>query len=118
MTVTSRAVAAALVSALAGVVLFGVASIRHRHVGFDMNRDIPRPAGAGFHGPEILGGDNVQWTAGRALLRLTGLDRRVAWSCATRLRAPRPAGDPPTSVDILVDNVRASAASVTGAFQE
>jgi hypothetical protein len=43
MTVTGRAVAAALASALAGVVLFGVASIRHRHVGFDMNRDIPGP---------------------------------------------------------------------------
>ena len=118
MTVTSRAVAATLASALAGVLLFGAVSIRHRHVGFDMNRLIPRPAAAGFHGPESDGGETVQWTAGRALLRLSDLDRRVAWSCVTRLRAPRAANAPPTSVELHVDNGLVTTAALTAAFDE
>ena len=82
-----------------------------------MDRDAPQVA-SGFYPAERQGERTFAWTSDRALLRLPGLNRRVAWECRVSLRGARPAGEPQPTVDVTVDDVAVVRQGLSNNFQD
>ena len=89
MHLIPRAVAAALLGAVAGAACLLMVAASHPAVTFEMDRALPSYA-SGFYPLERDGRDTFVWTAEHAQLTLTGLDRRVPWVCDIRFRGARP----------------------------
>jgi len=104
----ARAAALALAGAVIGAACFVAAYGRRPQIVLEMDRDIPGLV-SGVYPVERSGDFTFAWTAGRAEVRLPGLDRRHAWSCEIRLRGARPfPALPQPNVTIFVDGVRAA----------
>jgi len=113
-----RAVAAALVGALAGAVCLVAAYGLRPEFAVELDRD-PPPNVTGFYGVERSGEDTLAWTEERVDVALAGLDRRAAWSCAVRFRGARP--DPATEqpyVQVVVDGAALAVRQATNDFQD
>src|SRR5215213_3090109 len=103
-----RAICVAALGALAGAACVALAFVRHPAFTLEMDRDLPRNV-AGIYPPELIpGGESFAWTGRSAKVSLPGLDRRVPWQCAARLRAGRSAPLTLPSVELAVDGVAAS----------
>ena len=113
-----RAVAVALVGALAGPVflllMYGISP------GFQLMLDRELPAiASGFYPAERGDGDPFVWTSRRAGVSLVGLDRRSAWSCSVRFRGARPdPAMPQPDLQLALDGVTVAVRAATNDFQE
>ncbi len=111
-----RAVAAALLGALAGATWLVLAYAMHPGVSVQLDRDL-RAIATGFYGAERNDTGVFVWTAGHAAIRLRGLDRRTPWTCVVSVRGARP--DPATlpEVTFAVDGVQATKIATTNTYQ-
>jgi hypothetical protein len=113
-----RAIAAALVGAVAGAVCLVAAYGFRPDFELELDSDLPAHA-SGFYAAERSGRGTFAWTAGRASVTLAGLDRRSAWSCAVRFRGARP--DPAMEqpdVQLMLDGVTVAVRRATNDFQD
>lgn len=100
-----RAAAAAALGALAGAGLLALAHQRSPRV--DIRFTGPSPGILrGFYGAERSGDRSFAWTSAEASIALQGLDRRVPWRCAARLRGARGAGVQQPTIAIAADGTR------------
>jgi len=98
-----RGLATAIAGAAIGAASLTLAHARHPQLTFEFDRDPPLVSG--FYPVERAGDETFAWTRGRASLTIPGLDRRLAWACAIRLRGARPDGIPQPAVVIAIDGV-------------
>jgi len=112
-----RAIAAALVGAVAGPACLLLLHTWSPVVALGTERDLP-PIATGFYPLERVGRQAWFWTAGRAEVTFAGLDRRGPWSCSVRFRGAR--GDPAAQpeLEIAVDGIRAAVRRGTDEYQE
>lgn len=112
-----RAVAVAVLGAMAGAVCLTVAFSRQAGLVFEMDRHMPRFL-TGVYPPERVGDLTFAWTGGRAQLALNGLDRRLPWVCGVRFRGGRPAPQPQPTVDMAIDGITAGSRLATNEYQD
>src|SRR5690606_20693912 len=72
----------------------------------------------GLYPSERDGDTSFAWTADRPVLRLDGLDRRVAWTCTLRIRGARDASMPPPSIGMATATRAAETASLDNTYRE
>jgi hypothetical protein len=111
-----RAIAVALLGALAGAACLVGAFAWNPAVTLEMDRPLPEFA-TGFHPPERDRSLTFVWTSERADVVLAGLDRRVPWTCSVRFRGARAAGEPQPDLRLAIDGVDAGAWPATNAFR-
>jgi hypothetical protein len=106
MNAIGRAAAAAILGALLGAACAAVFYAWHPAFVVEFDRDLPRNVG-GVYGPERDPSSErtFAWTSDDAVVRLPGLDRRVEWTLAVRLRGGRAAPAPNPAVTFLADGV-------------
>jgi 4-amino-4-deoxy-L-arabinose transferase-like glycosyltransferase len=104
--------------ALSGAVFVLVVYAARPTLTLEMDQPLPRRFASGFYDGERAGEVTFAWTSQRAEIKLTGLNRRVAWMCSVRLRGGR--SDPLTqpSVDLSVDGITGATAKATNDFQD
>jgi len=112
-----RAIAAALLGALAGAACLVVVHAWNPAIIFEMDRALPAFV-TGFYPLERNGQETFVWTAERAEVTLAGLDRRVPWTCSVRFRGARAPQDPQPELVLALDGVRAGAWGGTNEFQD
>jgi hypothetical protein len=118
----SSAVARAAVLAAGGAAMGAVwvvlAYSWHPALTFEMDRELPRRIASGLYPVERSGDLTFAWTTRRADIKVPGLSRRMAWTCAVRLRGAR--SDPTTqpTVDVTVDGITAISVTATNDFQD
>jgi hypothetical protein len=83
-----------------------------------MDRDLPRRIASGLYPVERSGELTFAWTSRRADIKLPGLNRRHAWTCAVRFRGARSDGSTQPTVDVAVDGITAASVSATNDFQD
>ena len=111
-----RAVLVALAGGGLGLMLLTAATLRDPAVVLEMDRNLPRSA-SGFHGLERDGDTTFVWTAERAVLRFSGLDRSTPWRCVVRFRGARPPELPQPVLEVAVDGVLVASSVATNDFQ-
>jgi hypothetical protein len=111
-----RAIAAAVLGALAGAACLVVGFAWNPAVTFDMDRALPAFA-TGFHPPERAGQDTFAWTSERAEVTLAGLDRLVPWTCSVRFRGARSSDVRQPDLRLSIDGVLVQTARATNAFR-
>jgi hypothetical protein len=117
MHLLPRAVAAALLGALAGVAaLVGFAAWRST-VTFEMDRDAPSYV-TGFYPGERDDQGAFAWTREHSEVTLAGADRRVPWTCAVRFRGSRPTDGEQPDLMIAVDGLLAGTWRATNEYQD
>lgn len=112
-----RALAAALLGALAGPACLVLAYALQHDITFEMDRDLPSIA-SGFYAVERDGTLTFAWTARRADVSLPGLDRRSPWSCTIRFRGARPNPAVQPDVEVAIDGVMVVTRRATNDFQD
>ena len=112
-----RAAIAALVGAVAGAACITLAVARRPALTFELDRPLPRFV-TGFYPPERSPEETFAWSRDRAVVTLSGLDRRSEWVCSIRFRGGRPAPFVQPHVEIAADGVRLAAAVATNEYQE
>lgn len=112
-----RALAAALVGALAGGVSLALGFTWHPAISLEMDRDVPQIL-SGVSPVERHREETFAWTSPRADVSLAGLDRRVPWVCSLRFRGGRPPGIAQPSVDVAVDGVALASTTATNSYQD
>jgi hypothetical protein len=117
MHLLPRAVAAALLGALAGAACLVVAAGWHPAVGFEMDHALPSYA-SGFYPLERNGRETFVWTMEHAEVTLAGLDRRVPWTCEVRFRGARGSEDQQPDLMVAVDGLRAGTWRATNDLQD
>jgi hypothetical protein len=88
MQAIPRAIAVALLGALAGPVFLALVYAAHPAVVIDLQQ--PSPLADGFYPAERAGDLAFAWTSGQAVITLAGADRRSPWTCTVRFRGARP----------------------------
>ncbi len=104
MSSVGRAVAAAILAGLFGAAWVALLYAWHPAILVDFDRDLPRNVG-GVYAPERdrASALTFAWTSADAVLRLPGLDRRVAWTLDIRVRGARPSLPDNPLLTIVVD---------------
>lgn len=112
-----RAVLAAVVGALAAALSLVAAYALHPGLVFEMDRPLPSfISGMSTNERDALGTFN--WTSGRVIMDVPGLDRQVSWSCTIRFRGARPPGEPHPTLTVNVDGQPGSVIAATDEYQE
>jgi hypothetical protein len=108
----------ALVGAFLGATAVATAYVMRPTLALEMDRSLPRRFASGWYDSERAGQTTFAWTAQRADIKLTGVDRRVTWTCSVRFRGGR--SDPGTqpSVALAADGLVATTAKATNDFQD
>jgi hypothetical protein len=114
---TARAFAIAALAALAAAVCCALVFALQSALTLEMDRDLPRNV-SGLYAPEHAGSDTFAWTAKSARVVLPGLDRRVPWTCAVRVRGGRSDPLPQPVVNLQVDGITLSSRPATNALQD
>jgi hypothetical protein len=117
MPLVRRALAWAGCAAVAGVLVLCTLYLYRPLLAFEMDRPLPRSI-SGIYNIETSADESFAWTAGRATIRLPGLDRRVPWNCAVRFRAIRPPGEPFPQLTASVDGVAIGAQGAINQYQD
>jgi hypothetical protein len=112
-----RAVAAALLAALAGAAALVVTVGWHPAVVFEMDRELPAYV-SGFYPLERDDQTTFAWTREHVDITLAGADRRVPWTCEVRFKGARPSADMQPDVEVAVDGRRAGVWRATNDFQD
>lgn len=112
-----RAIATAVLGALAGAAALVVVFAWTPAVTFDMDRSLPSFA-SGFYPLERDGDRTFAWTSDHATLTLAGLDRRSPWTCSLRFRGARPPEARQPELEVAIDGMRAGAWRATNEFQD
>jgi hypothetical protein len=111
-----RAIAAAVLGALAGAACLVGVFAWNPAVAFEMDRALPDFA-TGFHPPERSGPDTFGWTSERAEVALADLDRRVPWICSVRFRGARSSEVLQPDLRLSIDGVLVRTTRATNAFR-
>src|SRR4051812_417027 len=113
-TVLIAATGGAIFSAAAVTMAYAV----RPSLNLEMDRSLPRRLASGFYDTERSGQTTFAWTSQRADIKLAGLNRRVPWACAIRLRGGR--ADPATQpvVALEVDGIAVRQVKATNDFQD
>jgi hypothetical protein len=117
MHLLPRALAAAVLGALAGAACLVAAAGWHPAVALEMDHALPSYA-SGFYPLERDGRLTFVWTMEHAEVALAGLDRRVPWTCEIRFRGARPSEELQPDLRVAVDGVHAGAWHATNDFQD
>lgn len=112
-----RGLAAAVIGALFGVSALAIGYASDAGIAFDMDRDA---AGItdGLYAVERSGDETFAWTRRSATLRLTGLDRRITWSCTIRMRGARVDASTLPEVAVSVDGLVGAVRRTTNEYQD
>lgn len=100
----ARAALAALAGAAVGAAILVAAFRWSPALTLPLDRPVARVLG-GFHPPERDGETTFAWTSAASAMELPGLDRRVPWRCAIRVRGARPPGVEQPAIVASVDGV-------------
>lgn len=111
------AAAAAVLGALVGAGCLALVYRSAPGVSLPLDRPVPRVL-AGVYGVERSGELTFLWTGPQATVSLPGLDRRVTWRCAVRLRGGRAAGVTQPTVAIDVDGAPGARVMATNLFED
>jgi hypothetical protein len=111
-----RAVAAALLGAVAGAACLVVVAAWHPAVTFEMDRTMPSYV-TGFYPLEREGPRTFAWTGEHAEVLLAGADRRVPWTCEVTFRGARPSDVVQPDLSVAVDGLMAGAWRATNEFE-
>ena len=119
MKSAGRAIAAAALAGLIGAVWVALFYAWHSAIVVEFDRDLPRNV-SGVHPPERdpVSGLTFAWTAGDALIRLPGLDRRVRWTLDLRVRGARASPSANPYLTITVDGVNVEQIQTTPDFSD
>ena len=112
-----RALAAALLGAVAGAACLVLVAAWHPAVTFEMDRAMPSYA-SGFYPVERDGHDTFAWTAEHSEIALAGLDRRVPWACEIRFRGAWPTDDQMPELRVAVDGRQVGVWRGSNEFQD
>ena len=113
-----RAMAAALVGALAGAAFLLIVFNRHPDLTFDMDRDLPARITSGFYPVELSAQVAFAWTSDRAQVNVPGVDRRVPWRCVVRFRGARAPEIPQPIVTLAIDGTALASRTAGNDYQE
>jgi hypothetical protein len=113
-----RALATALIGAMAGAACLSWAFAWHPDLSLEMDRDLPPRIASGFYPVERNGGLTFAWTSSRAQVTLAGMDRRSPWRCSVRFRGGRSSEIPQPSVSLVVDGVTLVTKVATNDYQD
>ncbi len=84
-----------------------------------LEMDRPAPAAVtGFYGEERVERDTYAWTSGTVTMTLDGLDRRLPWACAVRLRGGRADVTTLPEVVLAVDGIVETRLQTTNDFAD
>ncbi len=117
MRLLPRAVAVAVLGAVAGAACLVAVAGWNPGVTFEMDRALPAYV-SGFHPLERNGRETFAWTSEHADVSLAGLDRRVPWACEVRFRGARPTEDVQPELVVAVDGVLVGRWRATNDFQD
>jgi hypothetical protein len=108
----------AVVGALVGAAAVAAAYALRPTLALEMDRSLPRRFAAGLYDSERAGQTTFAWTSQRVDFRLTGVNRRVTWTCSVRFRGGR--SDPGTepSVALAADGLVTTTVKATNDFQD
>lgn len=116
MHLLPRALAAALLGALAGAACLVAAAGWHPTVAFEMEWGLPSYV-TGFYPLERDGDETFAWTGKQVAIALAEADRRVPWTCEMRFRGSRPSDDVQPELVAAVDGLRVAAWRATNEYQ-
>lgn len=114
----ARALSLAAGGAVAGAICIVLSYSWHPALALEMDRDLPRQVASGLYPVERSGDLTFAWTSRRADIKLPGLNRRHAWTCAVRLRGARSDASTQPAVDVTVDGITAATVSATNDFHD
>ena len=119
MKSAGRAVAAAVLAALFGAAWVALLYAWHPGLVVEFDRDLPRNL-TGVYSPERDRAADLTfaWTAGDAVLRLPGLDRRLPWTLDLRVRGARPSLPDNPDLTIAVDGAMVETLHTTPDFAD
>jgi hypothetical protein len=108
----------AIAGAFLGATALAAAYVMRPTLALEMDRPLPRRFASGWYDSERAGQTTFAWTSQRADLKLTGINRRVPWTCSVRFRGGR--SDPGTqpSVALAADGLVTTTAKATNDFQD
>jgi hypothetical protein len=108
----------AFVGAFLGATAVTAAYVVRPTLALEMDRSLPRRFAAGLYDSERAGQTTFAWTSQRVDIKLTGVTRRVTWTCSVRFRGGR--SDPGTepSVALAADGLVTTTATATNDFQD
>jgi hypothetical protein len=108
----------ASIGAFLGATAVAAAYALRPSLALEMDRSLPRRFAAGLYDSERAGQTTFAWTSQRVDIKLTGVNRRVTWTCSVRFRGGR--SDPGTepSVALAADGLVATTAKATNDFQD
>jgi hypothetical protein len=112
-----RLIAAALFGAVTGAVALVAAFALRPGITIEMTGDPPSFV-SGVYAGERAGDVTFAWTRERVAVRLPGLDRRHAWTCAIVMRGAREDAAALPAVDVSVDGAGAASVATTNDFVE
>lgn len=93
-----------LIGAALGALALLLTYAARPEITIEMDRPVTAAA-TGFYGEERLDRDTYAWTGKDATLTLSGLDRRIPWSCTIRLRGARADASTLPEVVVAVDGI-------------
>lgn len=114
----ARGLFMAAIGAVAGVACVITAYTTWPALVLEMDQSQPRAVVSGFYPPERADELTFAWTGRRADVTLSGLDRRVSWSCVLRFRGGGPDLPARPTVHVAVDGITVVTQIVPIDFQE
>jgi hypothetical protein len=119
MNSAGRAAAAAILGALVGAAWAALFYAWHPAFSIEFDRDLPRTA-SGIYGPErdTATGLTFAWTSDKAVVRLPGLDRHLAWTATLRVRGGRAAPARNPVLVVTADGVAIDTHQTSADFEE
>ena len=114
-----RAASAAILGALVGSAWAALLYAWHPDFTVEFDRDLPRTV-SGIYGPERdnATGLTFAWTSDDAVVRLPGLDRRLAWTATLRVRGGRAAPARNPTLLVAADGVVIHTHQTTTDFED
>lgn len=113
-----RSLLIAVIGTVAGVACVITAYTMWPALVLEMDQSQPRAVASGFYPPERADELTFAWSGRRADITLSGLDRRVSWSCVLRFRGGGPDLPGRPTVHVAVDGITVASQIVPVDFQE
>ncbi len=102
---------------MAAVALIVLVYPARSDVAFEMDGEVPSFV-SGLHASERDGERTFAWTSSRVVIRLAGLDRRVAWTCTAHVRGARAGSLPMPSLVWSFDGAGGTTAVLGNEFED
>jgi hypothetical protein len=113
-----RALAGAVLGALAGAPALALLFALDPGVTIDMYRDLPRGVATGFYPVERAGEQPYAWTGRSAGVRFAGMRRSAPWECVVRFRGGRADVASLPDVEVAIDGIVAGRRVATNDYED